>query len=659
MYPMLRSSTLFVLFLLLFGGSLRGQKEETAQVLSSYEPDGMLVDTELKALGAGLWSGDTSVISLAVKLLADDRSYREMGLGLDVYPVWRYARRLVGQRMNLTGIGDWWTLSGDELIAYLKYPAVELRYSPLINQFTDLPFTERTVEYRIRSRERSSEDVTIAQLEEAIEKTTREGDKLKFEPLKPYKDPAVLLALAATPSSYYGATFKSEKWLHGLIDVRIEVRNKQGDFVRTFAGGHHELLTYWANNYDQYEWSEAEGRFRYLGSDKLSGGPVTMLVSDLKGDRGDRAFRAVELLTDLSESDYTAYEKLHQQYEFTFKPRGPVGYRYFKPIPLSKQLRVLAELKRYCRERKFPVKADSKLVNWLPVIERAGAEAAGVIDSLGISELTTFENITGLEMQIILQRKQYPMAAIYLSRMLYIWYEVHWEELLAQPPLLGLYLKKHELYAQTRLRDKWFGGFQKFIGADDRSLAALIKMLETETDEVVRKQALQIPLREEVRRTQPISVADFLKYAEQGYIASSSWVEVDTSSVEDAKMLIEGLADTTYRGHYTLHRMIKKQLNKNMAPYLLKFADDTRVLDRFIETNHDFDGQQLTHTYEVLVGDVMVGFLKQLYPNRARSLRIQLTDEERLIYRKFPVYHPPFGNYLGSHRAAEAWRDQF
>jgi hypothetical protein len=184
-------------------------------------------------------------------------------------------------------------------------------------------------------------------------------------------------------------------------------------------------------------------------------------------------------------------------------------------------------------------------------------------------------------------------------------------------------------------------------------------MLQTETDAAVKKQGSLILLREEVRRIQPISVSEFFDYAGQGYIASPDWVEVDTSSVEDAKMLVEGLADTTYRGHYTVHWMIKQQLNKNMAPYLLKFADDTRVLDRFIETNHDFDGQQLTHTYEVLVGDVMVGFLKQLYPNRARSLRIQLTDEERLIYRKFPVYHPPFGNYLGNHRAAEAWLDQF
>jgi hypothetical protein len=469
------------------------------------------------------------------------------------------------------------------------------------------------------------------------------------------RDPVVLRELAGGRYRLVGMLGGGrqklpEEWLHELTNTAIELKDDKDGEVYTPLGkvSDEHFLIYWSRNYQHYEWSEETGRFVYRGEELVPEDPVTGYFNDLFSADDQKVFTAFDQLTDFAPDSIVLRAKPYhlKMVDRIISPRI-VGLPY--QSQLGSKIALLAGLKAYCRSKSLPVAGPEGLGRWLAGIDRAGKEEDWMEESKGLETLLTVDDLTGLEMYTILGQKRYPRAIKAVGMMLTIWYGTRWSEIVADPVALRLYLKKFSVYPKTGIRRGWGGFGSQLVEMDNETFAALREVLRSETDDDILDVVERAVVREEIRRKESFTVAEYMGYAKGGEAVDLDRVVIDTSASGLTALFSHLNTGDDAQVQATVN-LIGHHLNDRMTPYLLASADDKRLFRKsFVSWRSVKEGRQ-TIRYNIVVGDLMVSYLERLHKHKF------LVERERPWTRAMASSSGGLTEYWGKHLTAEEWR---
>ena len=275
--------------------------------------------------------------------------------------------------------------------------------------------------------------------------------------------------------------------LHNWVNEKIEVQDEKGIFTDTPKDitARKNLLTYWSQHWDDYEWDDFLGIF------------VNKQAKLAQKENYERLFRrltstndsvAVQSFRELAEGEPSEIVKLSTKYRSLLRNVNP-NLPNFK----SKILENLAFLSNYCRQQNIaylPTKKETELFSLLlgqiPPSQRYLIENQ-LIKNLNLSQITAFEYWGILH--------EPNVAANYsFSRVLDAWYSAHINEVLNDEQQCRLLLKKMALFTRFGVVGTCTMYAKKFKLKDERVQQILQKIANSESDADIVNQAQQLLL---------------------------------------------------------------------------------------------------------------------------------------------------------------------
>lgn len=474
-----------------------------------------------------------------------------------------------------------------------------------------------------------------------------------LEELVERRDPVVLRELAGGINRMMtllssNFRFRPYTMLHDLTTTAVEIQQgqQQWEYALT-AGNGRDGAIYWAQHYQEYEWSEAAGLFVYSGTDALPEDTIVRLFNTLFYADERQALEAFFQLLNFTPEELESRARPYHLFSATTlvipKEASPFYHRN-----LRTNLREFARLNAFCRSAELPIATPNRFDAWLPAIDRAGKEEEQLAEALQLEQLLSPDVVTGLELYTIGRQELYPRAYTIIGSLLETWYASRWSDILADTAALRLYLKKYGLYPQMVPGRNWGGFGTRLSRVDDQTLAALQALLLTESDQDIRTLVEQILLQEEVHRKESFTVPEFLDYSKLGQNIDPRRVQIDTSAagLKELFALLPGADEVQLSA---LLRLIDLHKSKRMTPYLLVLVDDLRVLSKENVSWRGPEGRRTIH-YNILLGDIMVGMLEQLYDHRFPIER-EAPWTEALAFSRGKMMA-----YWDKHLKAEDWR---
>lgn len=428
--------------------------------------------------------------------------------------------------------------------------------------------------------------------------------------LEALHDPRVLVHLAALPLhenifSSRGLTRASRGRLEGLTGVRLLVENDQGELVADANKRvkFRNALHYWVKHYGEYAWSDSMGRFVYQGNNVMPLDTVAVWIERLYQKDAAAAVRAVEKLIHLPVD--TLQERLKGRH-FT----ALHGANKALPFSLKTKLPAFAEVLAICRALEYPTRLSKLAEDQLERLASAAndADRNKILSTLNVP---TKESVTALEVWGYVHARRYSDAVEALNDWLNDWYVEQWKTKAISGEDLRLYLLKSALHRRGSFRGIW-QKFETIIqGAGPGALYTLKVLGEKETDERISKEVTGILVRDQVRRQDHFSVAEYLDFGALGAPVPVEQVVVELTPGA-LRSLFDRFADSSKELRYRLIQVVDHHRDIAMVPYLLNLASDTTIVENSFVSFRTDEGRFTEH-YSLRQGDYMVSILEKLY----------------------------------------------
>jgi hypothetical protein len=355
------------------------------------------------------------------------------------------------------------TLTKQKWLDFLENNKTILTFDQLTNCFLITPISQRKAGYKLK-RWRKDANTSLPSFQKLYLSemwVSRDSIAHYFN----IKNPLCLLKLA---SSFFKSRDRFNEYnfdellfiqlMQQLTGLEIAVNNSKGElsFISYKEYGDAtklNYLIYWTQHYKNYTWNEKQKIFTTSHAEIEEINYIENLFKQLSLDNDSLVFLAWE---KLAISDTLEVNKIATEYKKAdIKHNYCIGYQPYDYI------KMLTRLSDYCRNNHIIFQPNKQLLNNLlhlkqsniPFRERYELENS-LVKSL------TFQDITALEYWTFLYHKDDTGTfQPSISRIIDIFYQLHWKELQQDEKQLKLYLKKAYLFENLRTESAFCGRY--------------------------------------------------------------------------------------------------------------------------------------------------------------------------------------------------------
>lgn len=293
------------------------------------------------------------------------------------------------------------------------------------------------------------------------------------------------------------------KILNDLVDVRVAVRDKAGQFTYEYVDPVAQLnfLIYWSQHYEDYEWSEQ---------------PVGLYMNRrLKSELVDAYEKHFRRLNSINDSvAYNAFvaltEGIPEEVNRLMKRYRTLLRTYNDQLPPLKFniIENICHLTHYCRQHHFSYKPTPILLKHLDQLASDLSQKARVQLENQLIHSLTLEELTMVEYYAIVKANNMPLNYS-VGRIIDYVYARHWGAILEDEQQLRLFLLKNTLYRKLANFGIARLYHQRIANPSTDLRQLLIDIEQSERNQFIRDAILFTREKEQASTT--IEIADFLQ----------------------------------------------------------------------------------------------------------------------------------------------------
>jgi hypothetical protein len=213
-----------------------------------------------------------------------------------------------------------------------------------------------------------------------------------------------------------------------------------------------------------------------------------------------------------------------------------------------------------------------------------------------------------------------------VSRILEIFYDTHWKDIVNTPKQLRFYLKKSDLFFRLGILGKCRKYLERFNGSSPHTLSRLEALLEKETDPQTREQIIKVLNHESNTRpgegskkdvSNKIPLNEFLSNLSNYGTGVIHTVHIDeTDREKNYIQIFDALNRASGREDIQkLLELLRANLDIEMTRFLIGALEkiDEIVIDSGSVSRHDIQRKQHGFSYDILAADWIVAFLEFLH----------------------------------------------